>query len=719
MWEAVDSKNRRLVKAEAVIDAIRSGRHEPQITGLRRLYQKVLRETGDEKAAKREIALAKQALPVVAWSGVFKDRGDKNLVKYSHLLCADLDNIPDEATYQELWRKAKDDPHVYAAFRSPSGGMKIVFRVAGGAGEHAGNFRAVRRHVRTHYGVELDPSCRNLERLCFVSYDPEAFTKPALPLAPILDEEPEEAGPSVVVPGSRRQIAEGLLGEIDWHSETSGFCTCPGFHQSCAGIVAGVNYSLRSQIAKAEYADATNHDDGEPAVSAVPWPAPPGQMAYHGLGGEIVNTISPHSEADPAGMLVMFLCAFGNLIGPTAHFEVESMRHYARLFVVLCGETSRGRKGSAWSNVRYFFELTDEDWLRGHVTRGLSSGEGLIFNVRDPVVKPGKDENGNAEEKVIDEGVTDKRLLVIEEELGAVLKRGQREGNTLLDVVRQAWDYGDLRTMTRNAGLTATGAHVSIISHVTKADLGRLLPESDCFNGTANRFLWLAVKRSKLLPRGGNLRSENLNSLVAKLHRAINFARSVMLVKLTDAAEQFWDDLYPVLTEDRPGVWGAVTSRAEAQVKRLALIYAMLDRSPTIGVVHLQAALELWSYCDRSCRYIFGDRIGDRTADRVLGELKSAGARGLTQSDLFGRFKGNVTALQLQGALALLRKLKMATLHPQKNPRGRPTMLWRFCPPSFGPGYPAPRKDEAEPEQPAVKEAVAAPGDNHEVPMEI
>jgi hypothetical protein len=41
------------------------------------------------------------------------------------------------------------------------------------------------------------------------------------------------------------------------------------------------------------------------------WPAPPDPAAYHGLAGEIVNRIAPHTEADPVAILSQLLVAFG------------------------------------------------------------------------------------------------------------------------------------------------------------------------------------------------------------------------------------------------------------------------------------------------------------------------------------------------------------------------------------------------------------------------
>lgn len=39
------------------------------------------------------------------------------------------------------------------------------------------------------------------------------------------------------------------------------------------------------------------------------WPEPLGEAAYHGPVGDLVQAIEPHSEADPAALLVQALVA--------------------------------------------------------------------------------------------------------------------------------------------------------------------------------------------------------------------------------------------------------------------------------------------------------------------------------------------------------------------------------------------------------------------------
>ena len=72
----------------------------------------------------------------------------------------------------------------------------------------------------------------------------------------------------------------------------------------------------------------------------VGWPEPPAAAAYHGLAGEIVQAIAPHTEADPVSVLVQLLVACGALIGRGAWFDVERTRHYPDEFAVLVGDSA-------------------------------------------------------------------------------------------------------------------------------------------------------------------------------------------------------------------------------------------------------------------------------------------------------------------------------------------------------------------------------------------
>ena len=182
----------------------------------------------------------------------------------------------------------------------------------------------------------------------------------------------------------------------------------------------------------------------------------------------------------------------------------------------------------------------------------------------------------------MDAGVADKRLLVVESEFASVLKMNSREGNILSAVLRQAWDEGDLRTLVKNSPESATGAHISVIGHITDTELRRYLDATESANGFGNRFLWLSVRRSKFLPDGGSLSDEELTPLVNHLKEAFRFAGTVGRIQRDQTAAALWRAAYEALSTGRPGLAGALTGRAEAQVVRLSVLYALLDLSAVI-----------------------------------------------------------------------------------------------------------------------------------------
>lgn len=410
-------------------------------------------------------------------------------------------------------------------------------------------------------------------------------------------------------------------------------------------------------------------------------PAPPGpawpvldEAAYYGLAGDMVHTITPHSESDPVALLVQSVVMFGNAIGRTPYFPVEADRHYLNLFACLVGQTSRARKGTSAGHPRRVLSALDDAWsLR--IMGGLSSGEGVIWHVRDKVT--GTNKKGSP--VVIDAGVEDKRLMVLETEFARALAKTGQEGNVLSAVLRQAWDHGDLRTLVSGrskAPVSATGAHVSMIAHITAEELRRVLVETEAANGFGNRFLWVCVKRAQLLPEGGLFPAEALRPLEDRLKKALFAARQAGRMQRSPAAKARWAEMYTEMADGAPGLLGALTARAEAQVLRLSCLYTLLAQHVTVDVPHLEAAYALWRYCEASARYIFGASLGEPLADDLLRLLRQAGAQGMTRTDIYNALGRNVRSRDIAQALALLQRggHAQATSAPTS---GRPLERWQ------------------------------------------
>lgn len=416
-------------------------------------------------------------------------------------------------------------------------------------------------------------------------------------------------------------------------------------------------------------------------VNAGPfWPDPPAAEAYYGLGGDIVQAIEPHSEADPVAILTQSLVFFGNVIGSGPHFKIESDFHRCNLDAVAVGETGKGRKGTSRARVAEMFATADPEWAKSRVMGGVSSGEGLLWACRDKIEKRvAVREKGRIvdyEMEEVDSGVPDKRLLVVETEFARVLKMASREGNILSELIRQAWESGNLRTMTKNTPAAATGAHVSIIGHITRDELLRCLSETEQGNGFGNRFLWLCVRRSKCLPDDEDRVIDRavMARLQSRITDVVDFARNVGEMRRDPKARLAWREVYPKLSEGKPGLLGAMLGRAEAQVLRLSMVYALMSRSAAISLPHLKAALALWEYCERSARFIFGDALGDPTADIILASLRNA-ATGMTRTEISALFGRNKPANEIARALGVLASLGLATCQHEQTD-GRSIERW-------------------------------------------
>lgn len=405
------------------------------------------------------------------------------------------------------------------------------------------------------------------------------------------------------------------------------------------------------------------------------WPGPLDDAAFYGVAGELVRRIEPHSEADPAALLIGLLTGFGNLIGRKVFFVADGAKHYTNLFAVLVGETSKGRKGTAWARVIGVLYRFAIGWVEQRVTGGLSSGEGLIWQVRDPIFATETDQYGMQVTVLKDAGVDDKRLMLNEAEFASVLRQVDRQGNTLSAIVRKAWESGNIQSLTKNSPAKATDAHVSILADITGDELRQYLTRTEIANGFGNRFLWACVKRSKCLPEGGQLADDAFDDLIPRMVAAQAFGEKPRRLHRDDDAKALWAKVYPELSEGKPGLSGALTGRAEAQVMRLAMIFAVLDCSPLIRVPHLAAAIALWEYCQASVAWCFGDATGDATADAILEALRGTGDAGMTRtqiSDLLGR---NVPTSRIAQALVTLKGRGIA-VDSSVETGGRAAELW-------------------------------------------
>jgi len=394
------------------------------------------------------------------------------------------------------------------------------------------------------------------------------------------------------------------------------------------------------------------------------WPAPPGPAAYHGLLGEIVRKLEPETEADPVAILAQLLVCFGAAVGRGAYFQVEATRHHPQEFLLLVGESATSRKGTSWDHARRLIATADAT-LGERILTGLSSGEGLVWAVRDPTAS--------------DPGISDRRLVAFEAEFASALKAATRDNSTLSATLRSAWDGRPLQLLTRTAPARSTDAHIAVVGHITAAELRHQLTALELANGLANRFLLICCRRTRLLPEGGASDPLAGTGLERVLAGAIAHARTAGRLTFEAPARELWHHAYIQLAHARQsGIAGAICARAEAHTIRLALIYALSDGERTINIEHLQAALALWDYAARSASWALQGATGDPLAEHIHAALKNHPG-GLTRSQISDTLQHNQPATAIQRALDALLVAGRAS-STQIPTAGRPAELWSATP---------------------------------------
>ncbi len=121
----------------------------------------------------------KKKMPAVTFCGKFKaSRKKANIEQATGFIIPDLDHLEDVEAVFELLAK---DENIWFAFRSPSGeGIKCGIRAENIQTDDDIKvfYAAVERYLRETYSITIDPACKDISRLTFVSYDPNLWINP-------------------------------------------------------------------------------------------------------------------------------------------------------------------------------------------------------------------------------------------------------------------------------------------------------------------------------------------------------------------------------------------------------------------------------------------------------------------------------------------------------------------------------------------------------------
>lgn len=206
---------RAIIPAENItlfqfIERIKSDQYKQQIEALR--------ATQGEAEQKK----LKQSLPAATVSGIFSHRKADRLTNHSLIICLDFDALHAPGEFKG---KVCALPFVLAAFISPRGnGCKVLVHIDGN--DHKGSFISLRDRLKAITGEDADESGKDVCRLCFVSYDPEAYLNPSAQLyrpeaamfvemEPIRSQEPEKKAPESEKQDSQETEVLKLIEKIE------------------------------------------------------------------------------------------------------------------------------------------------------------------------------------------------------------------------------------------------------------------------------------------------------------------------------------------------------------------------------------------------------------------------------------------------------------------------------------------------------------------------
>jgi hypothetical protein len=267
---------------------------------------------------------------------------------------------------------------------------------------------------------------------------------------------------------------------------------------------------------------------------------------------------------------------------------------------------------------------------------------------------------------VTEPGVDDKRALMLETEFSRLLAVCSRSGNTLSEVLRQAFDSNKhLTTNAKSDHCIATHPHVSIIGHITPTELKDRMHDISYSNGFGNRFIWAEAYSSKSLPFGSLPEWYAQEKLITNLRNVVAWAKQEpRCLQWTDNGSAAWVKWYDGRIEEK-GVAGALLRRDRTHVLRLAMIYAILDCRLCISEQHLKAAVAVWDYSAQTVRRIFGNMQGSTVAERILDFIVISGD--VSVRDIYDHLSRNVGSKEIWLVIHDLAIQHLVTIYEEKS----------------------------------------------------
>lgn len=358
----------------------------------------------------------------------------------------------------------------------------------------------------------------------------------------------------------------------------------------------------------------------------------------YGVIGEFAKSAAEGKGLNPIATAIGCITWLSAELSPRPVIAVGDIYHPCRIYAVHVGRSSRGGKGDSLNLVKKVhrqISLIDPALLAKSHTGGISTREGLAMELHD----------GYGQGESLIQTIHDKRLFIIEPEFAQVLSQGKRVGNTLMTALRDCWDDGAvIKPLTKNSRIWSTDPHISLFGNITPFELRSKITANEVHGGTLNRFLLIFAERLDYVPIPEVTSEDMVKSYANRFIDIIRFAKSNygssnydhiaerIVLNMTPEAKAYWLNVYPELvTPYTNELIAAATDRRHAYALRLALLFALADKSTDIHESHLKAGVAWVKFAALCTQYVLSDGRDEsslpdpKNSDKLIQYLRHVG----------------------------------------------------------------------------------------------